>query len=310
VKRLNRNLRNQLKSQIHGLFVLGQRLGWDVLPRHFYSSIPDIQELKNSEAWRRPSSMAGIDGVAIDSQLKFLRECCLPLQERLRRGAIHEHACVKNGTLGYGPTEADFLFCFVMNKRPKKIVQVGCGVSTAVILLAAKEANYQPHTVCIEPFPSRYLKDLSERGVIELITKRAQDVDIDVFTDVGSGDLVFIDSTHTVKAGSEVNRMVLEVLPRIKPGCFVHFHDIYFPYDYQSSLFTTLFFSSESTLLHAFLIHNSRYAVAVSLSMLHHECPQEMQLVLPNYRPAAMHDGLHAYAEADHFPSATYLIAK
>jgi hypothetical protein len=103
-----------------------------------------------------------------------------------------------------------------------------------------------------------------------------------------------------------VNRIVLEVLPRLPAGAFVHFHDIYFPYDYQSSTLTGLCFGGESTLLQAFLINNQRYSIAVSLSMLHHACPREMQSVLPNYQPAKMEFGLLEDGPG-HFPSAIYL---
>ena len=304
-----RKLREQLKSGLHGLFVLGQRFGWDILPRHFYSAIPEIRELQRSESWRRPSSMTGVAGADIESQMSFLGACCLPpLPERLRRGGIHEHACQENGEPGYGPVEADFLFCFISTRRPKRIVQVGCGVSTAVILLAAKEAGYTPQVICIDPFPTGYLTRTAENGLIELIAKPAHDVDLKVLTALDAGDLLFIDSTHAMRPGSEVNRIVLEVLPRLPSGSFAHFHDIYFPYDYQSTVLTSLFFAGESTLLHAFLIDNQRYSIAVSLSMLHHTCPQQMQSLLPNYRPAVMHHGLHAMSEVSgHFPSATYL---
>jgi hypothetical protein len=82
----------------------------------------------------------------------------------------------------------------------------------------------------------------------------------------------------------------------------------YFPYDYQSTVLTDLFFAGESTLLHAFLIHNQQYAIAVSLSMLHHACPQYLQSLFPDYRPAKMDFGLYTTREASgHFPSATYL---
>ncbi len=302
-------LRRRLKSSLHAFFVLGQRLGWDILPRHFYSSIPDIRGLARNESWKRPSSMTGIAGADIESQLSFFRECCLPpLPERLRQGSIHEYACQENGASGYGETEADFLYCFITTKRPKKIVQVGCGISTAVILLAAKEANYQPQVICIDPFPTQYITRTAENKLIELIQKPAQEVDIDLLTNLHAGDLLFVDSTHTVRPGSEVNRIILEVLPRLPSGSFVHFHDIYFPYDYQSDVLSTFFFWGESTLLHAFLIDNRRYSIAVSLSMLHHACPQEMRLLLPNYDPAVMHHGLHRTAERlGHFPSATYL---
>jgi len=256
--------------------------------------------------------MVGVNGTALECQLQFVRECCpAALQGRLRQGGIHEYACKENGESGYGPTEADFLFCFIATKRPARIVQVGCGVSTAVILLAAKEAEYQPQITCIEPFPTPYLVRLAEGNRIRLIQEKAQEAGLEVFCGLDAGDLLFIDSTHAVRPGGEVNRLILEVLPRLKTGCLVHFHDIYFPYDYQSSVLTTLFFGGESTLLHAFLINNCRYSIAASLSMLHHGCPQELQSIFPNYRPAPMNDGLHlSPANPGHFPSATYLMVK
>lgn len=306
--RVPRKLREQLKSGLHGLFVLGQKLGWDILPRHYYSAIPEIRELQRSESWKRPSSMTGVAGADIESQMSFLRGCCLPpLQERLRRGGIYEDACQANGEPGYGPVEAEFLFCFITTRRPNRIVQVGCGVSTAVILLAAKEADYTPQVICVDPFPTGYLTRTAEHKLIELIPKPAQEVDLKALTGLDAGDLLFVDSTHAVRPGSEVNRIILEVLPRLPSGSFVHFHDIYFPYDYQSSVLNTLFFAGESTLLHAFLIDNQRYSIAVSLSMLHHACPQQMQSLLPNYRPAVMHHGLHRGNGSGHFPAATYL---
>jgi hypothetical protein len=297
-----------MKSGLHDLFLFGQKAGFDILPRHFYSSVPDIGELRRNESWKRPSSMIGVAGTDIESQVCFLRDCCFPFQERLRRGDIHEHACHANGEPGYGFVEAEFLFCFIATKRPNRIVQVGSGVSTAVILLAAKEADYRPQVVCIDPFPTSYLTRLAERKEITLIARKAQETDLNVLTGVDAGDLLFIDSTHTVRPGSEVNRLVFEVLPRLTSGCFVHFHDIYFPYDYQTSVLTTLFFSGESALLHAFLINNQRYSIAVSLSMLHHACPTQIQSMIPNYRPAVMDHGLHTVRNgAGHFPSATYL---
>lgn len=306
--RISRKRRDQIKSFLHGLFVLGQRCGWDILPRHFYSSIPGIHELKHKESWKQASSMVGVRGTDLGSQLAFVQSCCTPaLQERLRRDSVHEFACRENTEGGFGPTEADFLFCYIATKRPSKIVQIGCGVSTAVILLAAKEAGYKPQLVCIEPFPSSYLIRAAKEGLIELVAQPAQDVDLAVLTGINAGDLFFVDSTHAVRPGSEVDRNILEVLPRLPSGSSVHFHDIYFPYDYQPSLLTNLFFHSESTLLHSFLINNPRYSIAASLSMLHHGCPKEMQSVLPNYRPALTDHGLWKVKGVGHLPTSTYL---
>jgi hypothetical protein len=307
--RISRRLREQIKSSLHGLFVLGQRYGWDILPRHFYSSIPGIHELKQKESWKQASSMVGVGGTGLGPQLAFLRSCCTPpLQARLRQSSIHEYAGRENAEMGgFGPTEADFLYCYIATKRPRKIVQVGCGVSTAVILLAAKEAGYKPEVVCVEPYPSKFLMRAAEEKLIELHPAFAQDVDLTVLTGINAGDLFFVDSTHAVRAGSEVNRIILEVLPRLPSGSSVHFHDVYFPYDYQPSLITSLFFYGESTLLHAFLINNQRYSIKVSLSMLHYGCPQEMQSALPNYQPALTDHGLWKVKGVGHLPTSTYL---
>jgi predicted O-methyltransferase YrrM len=305
---VSRKLRERLKAGLHDVFVAGQRVGLDVLPRHFYSGVPDIGALRRSESWKQPFTMAGVAGADCESQLRFLRECCSPFEERLRKGGIHEHAVRENGAAGYGVIEAEFLYCFIAAKRPRRIVQVGSGVSTAVILLAATESGYRPEILSIDPFPTGYLTRMAENKSIQLIPARAQEVDLDVLTGLGAGDLLFIDSTHAVRAGSEVNRLILEALPRLRPGAFVHFHDIYFPYDYQPDLLSALFFSGESTLLQAFLAQNGRYAIAASLSMLHHACPRQMQAALPNYRPAEMNYGLYkSLGGGGHFPSATYL---
>jgi predicted O-methyltransferase YrrM len=297
-----------MKLGLHGLFVLGQRCGVDILPRHFYSSIPDLRKLQRTTTWRKPSAMIGVAGADIDSQWKLVEECCRPYQARLAQGGIHEHACKENGEPGYGLVEAEFLYCFIRSKRPKKIVQVGCGVSTAVIQLAAKEEGYKPQIVCIDPYPTGYLRRCAEKGLIELIPEEAQEVDLAELTGLESGDLLFIDSTHCTLPGSEVNRVILEALPRLKPGCNVHFHDIYFPYDYQSHLMYFLFFLGESSLLQAYLIDNQHCSISTSLSMLHHACPERLKSVFPRYQPLAMKDGLHAvpYGQG-HFPSATYL---
>ncbi len=127
-------------------------------------------------------------------------------------------------------------------------------------------------------------------------------------TGLDKGDMLFVDSTHTVKPGSEVNRIILDVLPRLPTGVFVHFHDIYFPYDYQRGLMSTeLFFNTESTLLHAFLINNAYCRIVLSLSMLHYAVPRKLMALIPHYEPQGNADGLRS-AGGIHFPSATYLL--
>jgi predicted O-methyltransferase YrrM len=305
---LKRRVKTLGKRGLRALFEFGQRFGVDILPRHFYSEIPSIRDLRQDAEWKLPHSMVGVSGADTDVQFEFMESCCTPeLVTRLRRNDIWSAACSLNGAPGFGPVDADFLFCFIQAVRPKKIVQVGCGVSTAVMLMAARETtDYRPEIVCIEPYPTDYLKAADRAGEIRLVAEKAQSVTLETLTDLGAGGFLFVDSTHTVKPGSEVNRLVLEVLPRLEPGMWVHFHDVYFPYDYQRGILDDeLFFSSESALLHAFMINNAAYFMNICMSILHYKDPSRLGRSLPNYQPASSDHGLRM--SDGHFPSSLYL---
>lgn len=290
---LKRSLKNRGKQLLRSCFELGQRFGVDILPRHFYSEIPDIRLLKNSRQWREPRSLDGVLS-DIDAQVAWVDECTSRFRDDLKQFEIHATAVqMSGGDEGYGEIEADFLYCFVRAKRPKQIIQIGCGVSTAVCLLAARDEGYSPRIVCIEPYPSEFLKRENEAGRIELLAKKLQDVGSECATWVGAGDLFFVDSSHTLGPAGEVNLIVLEMLPRLAPGSYAHFHDIHFPYDYPpDTLSTALFFHHETALLYAFLLMNEHFEVAASLALLNHRRPGDLQRIFRDMKPKAFDEGL------------------
>ena len=302
-----RRWKNAGKRVLHKLFVLGQRFGFDLLPRHFYSEIPDLRQLRSCERWKAPYSMTGIPGADVESQIVFLNECCPPpMTEEIKAKNIHSHASRKNGEGGFGPIEADFLYAFVAAKKPKQIFQIGCGVSTAVCLLAARSSGYTPEVICVEPYPTNYLIREAGEGSIELIRRKAEFLDRGVVERLSADVLFFVDSSHTLGPAGEVSRIILEMLPRLKAGAWVHFHDITFPYDYDRHVLdSAFFFPHESILLHAFLAHSTRVRIAVSLSMLHYLAPSALGECFPHYRPARNDEGLEK--GEGHFPSSTYL---
>lgn len=165
---------------------------------------------------------------------------------------------------------------------------------------------------CIEPYPSKKLKALKE---IELIEKQVQTVCYgDIFAELGEDDLLFIDSSHTVKPGSDVNHLILEILPQLKAGVMVHFHDIYLPYDYSRSVLQTFFHWMETSLLRAFLLHNERAEIVFCLSQLHYDCKEVMKEVFPEYNPQLDSNGIldEKYKPFEspvdeHFPSSIYI---
>jgi predicted O-methyltransferase YrrM len=303
---LKRFLKTRSKNLLRSAFEIGQRFGIDILPRHFYSEVPDIRTLRGTTSWRKPRSFQGVLG-DIDSQVAWIDACTKDYRDALKRSAIHKSAVRMNTSdEGYGEVEADFLYCFIRARRPKQIVQIGCGVSTAVCLLAAKDEGYSPRMVCIEPYPTAFLQSESKAGHIDLVPQKVQDVGFECVQRLGAGDLFFVDSSHTLAPAGELNLIILEMLPRLAPGVYAHFHDIYFPYDYSPDLLSTaLFFSHESALLYAFLLLNPSFEIAGSLSMLHHQRPGDLRRIFPDIRPTVFEDGLTV--ESGQFPSAIFL---
>jgi hypothetical protein len=301
-----RSVKTDAKRIAHAVFVHGQRVGVNLLPAHFYSNIPIIADLRRDHLWRAARSMHGITAADSTEQLAMLREIMAMLDRDPT--VIHAEAIGMAGEEGYGEIEAAVFAAFVMAKRPPVIIQIGCGVSTAVALAAAEAVDgYKPRLVCIDPFPSDFLRRKANAGAIELIDEPAQSVDVATMTSLSHGDLLFIDSTHTVKPGSEVNVIIHEVLPRLKQGVWVHFHDIYFPYDYARDLMSgDLFFPGETSLLYAFLAGNASFRIELALSMLHYDNGDGFRTVIPSYQAQGNDDGL-SNGTGLHFPSSLYL---
>ncbi len=261
---LKRSIKNFGKHCVRRLFEAGQFFGFDVLPRHFYSEIPSLSELRATTSWRRPYPLTHVAGAAIEQQIECFQQICPKgLFDKDRAFEIHASACKLNGESGFGPVEANVLHAFIQKVRPKKIVQIGCGVSTAVILDAARRAEYKPKLFCIEPYPSVYLRGLNSSGAIELVPVRVQDEIPKVTESLRDSDFFFVDSTHTLGPAGEVTRIIIELLPCIPKGSWAHFHDITFPYDYGRRVLTSeLFFNHESSLLLAFLTMNDPIRIA------------------------------------------------
>lgn len=284
------------------------------LPVHYYTSVPDVNALaRTRQVWARRSAMPGIR-LDLSEQVTNLRAICLPYLHEYRDGDVYREAAGKAFGPGYQPIEAQALHAVVRHFQPRQVIEVGSGVST-YCLAAALRCNEEVTGQCgsllsIEPYPSRLLRAFPDA---ELLSQPVQTVPVDRFERLGAGDLLFIDSSHAVKAGSDVNFLILEVLPRLRPGVIVHFHDIYFPYDYQRDQLKSFLFWSETSLLRAYLIHNAKVRVLLCLSLLHYDAPDVLAEVFPNYRPQPDRDGLlldnvPPFSQLDtHFPCSTYL---
>jgi len=166
------------------------------------------------------------------------------------------------------------------------IIEIGSGFSSLVLNEGAAKNNGSA-LICVEPFPHEFLKQ-GFPGLHSLIQKKVEDVELGFFSQLVSGDILFIDSSHTVKIGGDVNYLFLEVLPRLKPGVIVHVHDIFLPFDYRRDWVMEKFrFWTEQYMLQSFLTFNSEFEVLMANSYLNHYHEEELKTVfpdLPSYR--------------------------
>lgn len=192
-----------------------------------------------------------------------------------------------NDYYSYG--EGIILFCMIRHIQPKRIIEVGSGFSSAVILDTNELFfNYAISCTFIEPHPERLVSLIKkgDKNRIKIIQKKLQDVDINIFSDLSAGDILFIDSTHVSKVGSDVNCIFFKILPYINSGVYVHFHDIYYPLEYPKEWIYEGRAWNEAYLLRAFLQYNDSFKIQFFNSFLAHlyrdKLIQDMPLFMKN----------------------------
>ena len=309
--RLSRRARDSAKRAFLLLHKALLRCGVIVLPVHYYAPVATVPELERTRGlWARKSDLPGI-AVDIDAQIARLEATCAPYRDEYTGNTEYKRAVGLGAGPGYGFIEAQVLHAFVRAHKPRQVIEIGSGVSTLCMVSAAARnaAEGAPCDVtCVEPHPSEVLKTMAR---VALFDVPVQEVPLAMFERLDRGDLLFIDSSHVVKVGGDVNYLVLDVLPRLKPGVVVHFHDIYLPYDYPRDVLQTFYHGQETSLVRAYLIGNRAVRILFCLSQLHYERPAALRALFPEYDPEPSTDGVApgpAFAQTSlHFPSALYL---
>jgi len=257
------------------VFRLWERQGFHVTPVHFYQPIPDTQNLPET-LWSQPSKLVGID-MNDPMQLDLLRKHFPKFR--------HEY---ENFPAGPPPgqrrpfhgVDALVAYCMVRHFQPRLIIEVGSGFSSLALGEAAAK-NGGSNLICIEPFPQEFLRQGCS-ALRSLIEKKVQEIDLEFFEQLEPGDILFIDSSHTVKIGGDVNYLFLEVLPRLKPGVIVHVHDIFLPFEYRRDWVMDEFrFWNEQYLLQAFLTLNSEFEVLMANRYLAHKYLEDVKAAFP-----------------------------
>lgn len=160
--------------------------------------------------------------------------------------------------------DAIFLYSFLRHVMPRRIIEVGSGFSSAVILdTVDRFFSFQPEITLIEPYPTRLNRLLrpGDKDRVSILEKRVQDVPVCTFKSLQAGDLLFIDSSHVMKCGSDVQFLLFKVLPQLPAGVYVHFHDVFRGFEYPEWWVEQGWYWNEDYVLRAFLAYNDSWEI-------------------------------------------------
>jgi predicted O-methyltransferase YrrM len=263
--------RNALKTELDGLKSLGSDALIAYPPGHFYSPLPSRTEI--AEAFARGGFGPPFPGVDLNEAGQFAR------LERFAEWYSEQPFPEKQtpgwryylDNVSYGAYDAIMLYSMLREARPQRIIEVGSGFSSAAMLdLNERVLGGGVQFTFIDPDMARLRPLLREgdQGRVTLIEKRVQEVSLDVFTKLAANDVLFIDSSHVSKIGSDVNRLYFDVLPVLAPGVLIHIHDVAGDLDYPRDWLESGRAWNEQYLLRAFLMNNSAYRIELFTAWL------------------------------------------
>jgi predicted O-methyltransferase YrrM len=220
---------------------LGRRLAaWRILRikiGHYYSPVLSRTELKRDAPRIFDRSLRPLQGIELNApdQLALLTEFAPFYAEQPFAETPRETVRYFFANYWYGRADALFLYSMIRLFRPCRIIEIVSGFSSAVMLDTNERfMDRSMRLTFIEPDSTRLRKLLKgeDYDSVTIVEQRIQDVEASLLEQLRANDILFIDSSHVSKAGSDVNHILFELLPRLAPGVFVHFHDVRYPFEY------------------------------------------------------------------------------
>lgn len=255
---------------------------------HFYSPFPVLADIKNHDFHVLPEEIPGID-LNTQGQLELLNNFEssykeLPFKDEKTEGLRYYFV---NG--GYCHSDAIFLYCVLRYLQPQKIIEVGSGFSSCVTLDTNELfLNNKMECTFIEPYPALFksLIKESDHSKIKLFESKLQDIPLDIFRKLKDNDILFIDSTHVSKFNSDVNYIIHTILPVLSTGVYIHFHDIFYPFEYPKEWLLEGKAWNEQYILRAFLEYNTNFKIVLFNTyleaMFYNELKDRFPLIFKN----------------------------
>jgi hypothetical protein len=243
-----------------------------VPPGHFYSPDVNVKEVKKDEnrIWDNSKEIQGVN-LNSSEQINLIKEFeqyynDIPFSDE-EKDTLRYY--FKNTYYSY--SDAIMLYSFIRHYQPQNIIEIGSGFSSAVMLDTKDIFKLDTTITFIEPYPIR-LKSLltaQDKNSYKIIETGVQAVPLDEYRKLTKGDILFIDSTHVSKTGSDVNHIIFEILPILQSGVLVHFHDVFSSFEYPKNWVYEGRSWNEDYILRAFLMNNNSYSIKMFTHYLH-----------------------------------------
>lgn len=232
-------------------------------PGHYYSPVPTMKDIvaHQDRIFRRPDALPGLD-INDEAQLAlFARLAPLANDTAFNADPQPDRRYFTNNP-SYGLGDGLILQAFLRLLRPARYLEVGSGWTTALALDTNDSwLDGRLRLTCIEPYPDDLNRLVRPGDDVEVIVSPVQDVDVARFTELESGDILFIDCSHVVKTGSDAHHLITRVLPLVPPGVYIHIHDMFWPFEYPRQWIDEGRVWTEAYLLHAFLLFNREFEI-------------------------------------------------
>jgi len=267
------------------MFRAWEAQGVHVTRNAFYSPIPDTRTL-GERLWEAPGELPGVD-MNEPAQLHLLEEVfprfaagCAAIPSAPGGEPWQFH--LNNHT--FDGTDALVLYCMARHLAPRRVLEIGSGYSTRLLAQAARESG-KMELVSVDPYPGDVVA-AGIPGLSELVRQPVESIGLERFTALEAGDVLFIDSSHALRTGGDVQFLYLEVLPRLQPGVVVHVHDVFFPREYPRQwLKEHCIFWTEQYLLQCFLAFNREFEVLFANQYVWQRHPERFKAAFPMSQP-------------------------
>jgi hypothetical protein len=255
---------SQLAGELHAL----KAATW-APPGHFYSPLVDPADEVVQRRLREVEcgTLPGLGDFQLDERL--IRNWITRISSHYEQAPFSDvpqdglRYSYKNTAFSYGDALA--LFGILLELRPQRFIEVGSGYSSCLAMdTNDRFLDGKLNITFVEPYPETLFSLLGADDPYRerVVVKRLQNVPTELFTELGPGDILFIDSSHVGKMGSDVNDYLFRILPALRPGVVVHIHDIPYPFEYGPQWIVEQNRSwNEAYLLRAFLQYNAAFRV-------------------------------------------------